>query len=82
MGANNCMQLYDLNCIAKDKVLEFLMNDGVRIPFTDGVVIGTNVKIKRGTTILPGSVIDGNTVIGEKSYENRCDFVRLCKKFS
>lgn len=65
MGANNCMQLYDLNCIAKDKVLEFLMNDGVRIPFTDGVVIGTNVKIKRGTTILPGSVIDGNTVIGE-----------------
>ncbi len=65
MGANDCMQLYDLNRIAKDKVLNSLMNDGIRIPFTDGVIIGTEVKIKRGTTILPGTIIDGNTSIGE-----------------
>lgn len=65
MGANDCMQLYDLNRIAKDKVLNSLMNDGIRIPFTDGVIIGTEVKIKRGTTILPGTIIDGNTSVGE-----------------
>lgn len=65
MGANDCLQLYDLNCIARNKVLKCLMSNGVRIPFTNGVVIGTDVKIKKGTTILPCSIIKGNTKIGE-----------------
>lgn len=65
MGANDCLQLYDLNCIARKKVLKDLMSNGVRIPFTDGVVIGTDVEIEKGTTILPCSIIKGNTKIGE-----------------
>ena len=64
LGANDCIQLSQLNDIARRRVLDAHMKNGVVIPCTDGVIIGTDVKIGANTVILPSSVIRGNTVIG------------------
>lgn len=65
LGANDRVQLQKLNEIARRKVMEDLMLDGVSIPCADGVMISPNVKIGAETEILPGTIIKGNTVIGE-----------------
>lgn len=65
LGANDRVQLHKLNEIARRKVMEDLMLDGVSIPCADGVMISPNVKIGAETEILPGTIIKGNTVIGE-----------------
>lgn len=64
LGANDCLQLSQLNEIARDTVLKSLMLNGVNIPFKDGVVIGSDVQIQANTTILPGTIIKGKTTIG------------------
>lgn len=65
LGANDRVQLQKLNEIARRKIMEDLMLDGVSIPCADGVMISPNVKIGAETEILPGTIIKGNTVIGE-----------------
>lgn len=64
LGANDCRQLYDLNQIARKNILEKFMEQGIRIPCLDGVIIGPNVTINHGATILPGTILSGNTFIG------------------
>lgn len=64
-GANDCLQLHELNVIARNAVLERHMCSGVDIPCTDGVVIGPDVVIGRDCTILPGTILRGCTVIGD-----------------
>ena len=64
LGANDCIQLAQLNEIARMRILHENMAGGVNIPCTDGVIIGKNVHIGANTTILPSSVIRGKTVIG------------------
>ena len=63
-GANDCLQLHELNVIARNAVLDAHMRDGVDIPCTDGVVIGPDVVIGRNCTILPGTMLHGHTVVG------------------
>lgn len=65
LGANDCMQLNDLNVIARELVLKRHMQNGVEIPCTDGVIIGPDVIIGKGNRILPATIITGNTVIGD-----------------
>lgn len=65
LGANDRRQLNDLNTIMRRNINDALMVEGVNIPCTDGVMIGKEVKIGRGTTILPNTIIIGNTEIGE-----------------
>lgn len=65
LGANDRESLALLNAIAREKVLQKHWQSGVNIPFTDGVVIGADVHIGADTTILPGTIIKGKTVIGE-----------------
>lgn len=64
LGANDCIQLSQLNSIARKRILEKHMKNGVNIPCTDGVIIGKDVKIGSNTTILPSSIIRGKTTIG------------------
>ena len=64
LGANDCIQLAQLNEIARIRILHKHMAEGVNIPCTDGVMIGKNVQIGANTTILPATVIKGNTKIG------------------
>ena len=66
LGANDCMQLQELNQIARRDILERHMKNGVEIPCTDGVMIGPDVTIGRDVCILPGSILRGHTTVGDK----------------
>ena len=65
MGANDRKGLLMLNNVARNAVIDRLLNDGVEFTCTDGVTIGRNVVIGAGTKILQGTIIKGDTVIGE-----------------
>ena len=65
LGANSRKDLLLLNKIARDIVLDRLMNDGVEVVSDDGVIISPDAKIGSDTQILPGTIIRGKTVIGQ-----------------
>ncbi len=65
LGANDCVQLQELNEIARKALLVSHMKNGVEIPCTDGVMIGPDVQIGRGVCILPGTILRGDTRIGD-----------------
>lgn len=65
LGANDCIQLNQLCEIVRTKILREHMSNGVNIPCTDGVIIGSDVKIQNMTTIFPSSVLLGNTNVGK-----------------
>lgn len=65
LGANDRAQLHILNEILRHKIMHQWMIDGVDIPCTDGVMIADTVQIGTGTTILPGTILLGNTTIGK-----------------
>lgn len=67
LGANDCSQLAQLNEIARNRIIEKHLANGVNIPCRDGVMIGCDVKIEAGATILPASIIIGNAVIKAES---------------
>lgn len=64
LGANDRKQLNTLNNIMRRNINDALMLSGVDIPCTDGVMIGVDVEIGVGTTILPNTIIIGKTKIG------------------
>lgn len=64
LGANDRLQLQGLNEIARRKVMERHLMNGVDIPCPDGVIIGKDVVIGNETTILPNTILQGKTVIG------------------
>lgn len=47
------------------EILEHLVAAGVEIPCFDGVMIDRTVQIGAGTTVLPGTILRGETAIGE-----------------
>ena len=53
LGANDCLQLSQLNEIARKRILQKHLKNGVNIPCTDGVIISTDVEIEANTLILP-----------------------------
>lgn len=65
LGANDRIQLMELNAIAKRQVLSRLLEGGVDIPCADGVLIGPDVTVGRDTMILPNSILYGSVSIGE-----------------
>uniref|UniRef100_UPI00280B85DA bifunctional UDP-N-acetylglucosamine diphosphorylase/glucosamine-1-phosphate N-acetyltransferase GlmU n=1 Tax=uncultured Anaerotruncus sp. TaxID=905011 RepID=UPI00280B85DA len=64
LGANDRRQLLALNNLARERVLFRHLDNGVDIPCADGIMIGAQVEIGRDTRILPGTVLEGKTVIG------------------
>jgi bifunctional UDP-N-acetylglucosamine pyrophosphorylase/glucosamine-1-phosphate N-acetyltransferase len=64
MGANNLEQLAQLNAIAKTRILNKLEAGGINIPHKEDVVIGKNVRIGEGTTILSDVTILKSANIG------------------
>ena len=65
LGANSRKSLLELNEKARLSVMDKLMDEGVSFITTDGIIIGTDVKIGCDTAILPNTVILGKTVIGK-----------------
>lgn len=64
LGANDRVQLGELNEIARQEELKRHMLAGVSIPCKDGVLIGPDAEIGRDTTILPGTILRGKVRIG------------------
>ena len=65
MGANDPVQLNELNHIARMSILDGMVAGGVSVTCRDGVIIGPNVQIGSGTVILPGTILKGRVSIGE-----------------
>ena len=64
LGANTRVQLLELNEMLRRKVLVRLMEAGVSIPCTDGVMIDDSAEIGADTVILPGTIIKEGCKIG------------------
>lgn len=64
LGANDCLQLGELNIIAREKILARFMREGTEIPCRDGVIIGPDVTIGKDVCILPGTILRGKTSVG------------------
>ena len=63
-GANDRVQLSQLNETARKRIFREHMTNGVDIPCADGVIIAPGVRIGADTQILPGTIIIGHTEIG------------------
>ena len=46
-------------------IINALVEKGVEIPCADGIIISPGCTIGKGTTILPSTIITGNSSIGE-----------------
>lgn len=64
LGANDRVQLNQLNSLMRERIFKRLMLEGVDIPCTDGVLICKNAVIGNDTTILPGTILVGDVTIG------------------
>lgn len=64
LGANTRVQLGALNEIARNRILEKLMLDGVDVPCRDGVIVGPDVTVGPDTRILPGTILCGKVSVG------------------
>ena len=65
MRANDPAGFLTLNAAARTVVFKKLCAEGVEFMCPDGTIIEPSVKIGAGTKILPGTIIKGNTEIGE-----------------
>ena len=64
LGANSRAQLHELNEMLRLKVLNRLMDAGVSIPCTDGVIVDDEAVIGGDTVILPGTIIKEGCAVG------------------
>lgn len=65
LGANDRKGLLMLNEVARLRIFEEHLANGVEFLSVDGVIIGKDVKIGRDTRILPNTILRGTTEIGE-----------------
>ena len=65
MRAKNALELVSLNAAARTVVFKKLCVSGVDIICTDGIIVEPAVKVGAGTKLLPGTILRGNTEIGE-----------------
>ena len=64
LGANDRKALLNLNNIARMKVIDKHLENGVEFTCTDGVIITPEVEIGVGTVIRQGVILRGRTKIG------------------
>ncbi len=64
LGANDRLQLHELNHIARRNVIEKHLEAGVDIPSFESILIDPDVEIGMDTTIMPGTILRGNVKIG------------------
>ena len=65
LGVNDRVQLAQMNKMMKERILDKIMRDGVTIIDPASTFIAPGVKIGMDTVIHPGSILNGNTVVGE-----------------
>jgi len=79
MGANDCIQLNNLSELARRNKINKLLEKGVSMPSTAGIVIGPDVKVEKHTIILPGTVLKGDTSISDGCTIGPNTFIDNCK---
>lgn len=79
LGANDKRTLFMLHNIAREKVINQHFENGVEFLSLDGVLLGRNVKIGAGTKIYSGTILKGNTEIGEGCTIGANTLVENCK---
>lgn len=79
LGVNDKLQLSQVGKILNRRKVEALMLSGVTIIDPDKVQITTNVKVGRDTVIYPGTVLEGNTEIGENCVIGSDTSLNNCK---
>lgn len=79
LGVNDKLQLAQVGKILNRRKVEALMLSGVTIIDPDKVQITTNVKVGRDTVLYPGTVLEGDTVIGENCVIGSDTSLRNCK---
>ena len=65
LSSNNPRELFEMNKVAAEKIIEKHAENGVIFLSSDGILISPEAEIKAGATILPGTIIKGKSVIGE-----------------
>lgn len=66
MGVNSKLQLHEASEVMKKRINMKHMLNGVTIIDSQSTYIDVDVSIERDTLIYPGSIIEGNTSIGEE----------------
>ncbi|MEG1593245.1 MAG: DapH/DapD/GlmU-related protein [Oscillibacter sp.] len=72
------LRLQALELVCRDEIVRRHMANGVRFLDPSAVYIDPRVRIGRGTLILPGSILRGNTVIGTGCTIGPNAMVRSC----
>lgn len=65
LGANDRRTLLKLNQIANVRNIDALLEEGVELLSTDGVLIAQGTKVGGGTRILPGTILKPGVTIGK-----------------
>ncbi len=66
MGVNDRVQLAEAERIARDRIREHLMREGVTLIDPPSIFIDAGVTVGRDTVIGPGSHLLGETTVGER----------------
>ena len=64
MGVNNREQLAGVETVLRDRICRYWMEHGVTIVDLAATYIDADVVIGRDTTLLPGTMLSGNTAVG------------------
>ncbi|MDI9513507.1 MAG: bifunctional UDP-N-acetylglucosamine diphosphorylase/glucosamine-1-phosphate N-acetyltransferase GlmU [Clostridiaceae bacterium] len=66
LGINDRLQLSEAEKVMRDRIIHEHMKNGVSFILPETSVIGPKVEIGRDTVIYPGTLLEGNTRIGEQ----------------
>ena len=67
LGANTPADILALNDIAREKIINKHLENGVLFLTRDGIIISPDIEIEPGATIMPGCMLSGATRIGGSS---------------
>lgn len=65
LGVNSRMQMAEAEQVLRRRKLDQLMADGVSVIDPNNTYVDTTVSVGRDTVLYPGTILEGNTVIGE-----------------
>ncbi len=72
------LDLMDVQVVARKLTVARLVRRGVRVIDPDAVYVGPNVQIGKGSVLLPGTILRGTTVIGERCTIGPNTMIRDC----
>ncbi|MCI1821274.1 MAG: bifunctional UDP-N-acetylglucosamine diphosphorylase/glucosamine-1-phosphate N-acetyltransferase GlmU [Megasphaera sp.] len=65
LGVNSRMQLAEAESVMRQRKLEQIMTDGVTVIDPGNTYVDVSVVVGRDTILYPGTILEGDTVIGE-----------------